>query len=102
MLQVVFKKPNEKPVKMEIENTLEKLQELVDGYIEIVPTNNNKTIFMIVNEEGKLRDLEPNIWIGNTCIVGNVVFVQNKFDSEFHSLTDDMVKAIIRLLSEDK
>lgn len=102
MLQVVFKKPNEKPEKMEIEHTLEKLQELVDGYIEIVPANNDKSILMIVNEEGKLRGLEPNIWIGNTCIVGNVIFVQNRNDGEFHSLTDDMVKAIIRLLSEDK
>jgi len=102
MLQVVFKKPNEKPTQMEIEDTLEKLQELVEGYIELIPANDDKSILMIVNEEGQLKGLEPNIWIGNTCIVGNVVFVQNKFDSEFHSLTDDMVKAIIRLLSEDK
>jgi hypothetical protein len=102
MLKIVFKRLNEKLVQMEIKDTLEKLQELVEGYIEIVPANEDKSIFMIVNEEGRLNNLEPNIWIGNTCIVGNVVFVQNKFDSEFHSLTDDMVKAIIRLLSEDK
>ena len=102
MLQVVFKKPNEEPIKMEIENTLEKLQELVDGYIEIIPANDDKSIFMIVNEEGRLKDLESNIWVGNTCIVGNVIFVQNKFDSDFHSLTDDMVEVIIRLLSEGK
>lgn len=100
MLQVVLKKPNEKPVKIEIEETLEKLQELVEGYIELIPANDDKTILMIVNEEGRLKGLEPNIWIDKTCIVGNVVFVQNKFDSDFHSLTDDMVKAIIRLLSE--
>jgi len=102
MLQVVFKKPNEKPIQMEIEDTLEKLQELVEGYIELIPANDDKTILMIVNEEGRLRGLEPNIWIGNTCIVGNVVFVQNGNDGEFHSLTNDMVEAIIRLLSEDK
>ena len=102
MLQVVFKKPNEKPMQMEIEDTLEKLQELVEGYIEVIKANDDGSILMVVNEEGQLKRLEPNIWIGNTCIVGNVVFVQNKFDSEFHSLTDDMVKVIIRLLSEDK
>jgi len=98
MLKIVFKKPSEKPMAMEIENTLEKLQELVEGYIEVVPANNDKSILMIVNEEGLLNNLEPNIWIDNTCIVGNVIFVQNGDDGEFHSLTDDMVKAIIRIL----
>ena len=98
MLKVVFKKPSEKPVVMEIEHTLNKLQELVEGYIEVVPANQDKSILMIVNEEGLLKNLEPNVWIDNTCIVGNVIFVQNGNDGKFHSLTDDMVRAIIEIL----
>jgi len=98
MINIVFKKPSEKPIIMEIENTLEKLQELVEGYIEVVPANDDKSILMIVNEEGLLKDLKPNVWIKQTCIVGNIIFVQNGDDGEFHSLTDDMVKAIIRIL----
>lgn len=98
MLKVVFKKLGEKPVAIEIEHTLEKLQELVEGYIEVVPANDDKSILMIVNEEGRLKGLKPNVWIDNTCIVGNIIFVQNGNDGEFHSLTDDMVRAIIEIL----
>lgn len=101
MLKIVFKRPGAIPVEMEIENTLEKLQELAEGYIEVIPANEDKSILMVVNEEGKLNKLKPNVWIGNTSIVGNVIFVQNGTDGEFHSLTDDMVKTIIRLLSEE-
>lgn len=97
-LKIVFKKPGEKPIVMEIEHTLEKLQELVEGYIEVVPANDDGSILMIVNEEGLLKELKPNVWIGQTCIVGNVIFVQNGNDGEFHSLTGDMVRAIIEIL----
>jgi hypothetical protein len=52
---------------------------------------------MIVNEDGKLLNLEPNIWTDNDCIVGNIIFVQNCFDGEFHSLTDEMVADIMQI-----
>ena len=98
-MKIVYKKPNEKPYELEIDNSLEKLQELVGGYIEVIPANEDKSILIVVNEEGRLKDLESNILLGNTHIMGNVIFVQNGDDGEFHSLTDEMVKAIIKLLS---
>lgn len=99
MLKAVYKKPNEKPYEISIEDTLEKFQELVGGYIEIIPANDDKSILMVVNEDGRMKELEANVWIGDTCIVGNVVFVQNGDDGEFHSLTDEMVESLIELLS---
>lgn len=98
MIRVIYKKPNEKPYELEIENTLEKFQELVGGYIEVISVNQDKTVLMVMNEEGRLKELEPNVYISDTCIVGNVVFVANGNDGEFHSLTDDMIKAIINSL----
>ncbi len=38
---------------------LEECQEMVGGFIEIVRLNGSKLI-MVINEEGKLSDLEPN------------------------------------------
>ena len=100
MITIVYKRPNEKAKTMEIENTLEKLQELVEGYIEIIPTSKDRSsnILMIVNEDGLSKRLEQNIRIGNTSIVGNIIFAQNGNDGEFHSLTDAMIKEIIRSL----
>lgn len=61
---------------------LEELQEIVGGYIEIVDLNNGQ--ILVINEEGKLNNLEVNspatsiahqagaiyAW---DCIVGNVL-----------------------------
>lgn len=44
--------------KNRIEFTLEELQEIVGGYVEFVFLENNQ--IMVVNEEGKLIDLEYN------------------------------------------
>lgn len=52
---------------------LEELKEYVDGYIEILFFGR---MLMIVNEEGKLRNLRPNITASlmtGLTIVGNVL-----------------------------
>lgn len=40
-------------------SSLEYLQKLVGGYIEVVHLNGND---LVINEEGLLLDLEPNPW----------------------------------------
>ena len=46
------------PEEIEIENSLEALQEQVGGYIEVLPLQPG--IVIVCNEEGKLKGLEPN------------------------------------------
>ena len=50
--------------------TLEWLQDQVGGYIE---TMNIGKITIIMNEEGKLRELPKNISLGSTTIVGTII-----------------------------
>ena len=91
-LRVVIKEVG-KNAKIElIENTLEAFQEVVDGYIEILPLNSNLVI--VLNEEGKLLDLETNITISNGLakdnLVGNILFVNtNNNLGTFESITDE-------------
>lgn len=62
---------------IDIDNTHEALQEAVDGYIEVLTLVPNQAV-MIVNEEGRLRRLYPNILasaIAGTQIVGNALIV---------------------------
>lgn len=70
------------PYKTQIENTLEAMQKVVGGYIEPVrhPANeivryafDGKPVTLVVNEEGKLHNLEPNNNIGG--IVGDCFFI---------------------------
>ena len=88
-MKVVVCTPNCKPVTCDIENELEAMQEIVGGYIEVVPLKNNYLI--VCNEEGKLMGLEPNVRYYNEMIVGTffVVTEDENDPSEFRGLTDE-------------
>lgn len=60
-------------------NTLQKLQEAVDGYIELVDLGNGK--LLVVDEEGLCKDKPFNQVASMLCnrhIVGNAVVVDNE------------------------
>lgn len=88
----------------EIENTLEALQYIVDGYIEI-PFISKKLyeegIDIIVNEEGKLIGLEPQIAIvkKNTnkivdWVKGNCIFASHDEEGNTIGLSDKQIKVV--------
>ena len=84
-MAVIIRIDETKEIISKDELTLEKMQDIVGGYIQIVPLN-NKQVF-VCNEEGKMLDLPFNkeatrIWI-TSCgmtdiIVGNIILAQNK------------------------
>lgn len=73
-MEVLYKKPGEAPVVLQIHSSLSELQELVGGYIEIVKLGED--IAIICNEEGKLKGLEANFYVEaiDDIIVGPAVF----------------------------
>lgn len=85
-------------VELDIENTLEALQNAVDGYIETVPIrliSPDKAV-MIVNEEGRLRKMEINrtaSLYADTLIVGNALVVGVNGE-EFTDVPDDIAREI--------
>ena len=84
-MKAIFKRPAEKIGHViDVPNTLEALQALVDGYIEIVRIDHDN--LAIVNEEGVLQRLPYNctlytkrngekVW--SVDLVGNIVVVGN-------------------------
>ena len=56
-----------------IDDSLESLQDAVEGYIETVPLEGN--VVLICNEEGKLIGLDRNFLLGNDWIVGTVIII---------------------------
>ena len=58
-LEVIWVQPMREPQVIEIDNDLEAMQELVDGYIEeYMPFEDDAAI--VCNEEGKMMGLAPN------------------------------------------
>ena len=59
----VLYKPVGKPFELrEVPNSLEACQELVGGYIETVTLAED--LILVCNEEGLIRDLPSNPWLG--------------------------------------
>ena len=87
-MRVLFKPVGQDAHPLEIPNTLQAMQELVGGPIEVIRTT--RRTCCIVHEEGKLRHMWPNFWLYNDLIVGNAVFVGVKGDG-FRDITDDEI-----------
>lgn len=71
-IKVIIKRPDEKYGHVtHISDTLENLQKTVEGRIEMVPAVQGAVI--ICNEEGKLRNLEPNMWYYHDKLHGTII-----------------------------
>lgn len=101
VIKILVKRVKEKPEVVKVENALSPLQDLVKGYLETVQLN--RDIIMVVNEEGKLLDLENNFHVISQqrildTVVGNAFFVSSE-GAEFTSLSDKQIETIQKALS---
>ena len=71
-MKVIYCKIGQTPKILEIDGTLESMQSLVGGYIETYPYEYEPMVF-VMNEEGKLRGLQPHriIATGRDIICGD-------------------------------
>ncbi|MBD5091849.1 MAG: DUF3846 domain-containing protein [Clostridiales bacterium] len=76
-ITAIIKQPFSRPYVTEIENSLESYQKIVGGRIECVDMPKAKGIDIILNEEGKLDGLAPNVFLPeyDDCIMGPIVVV---------------------------
>lgn len=84
-IKCVIQMPGQISEAVDINNTLESFQEIVGGYIETLTLLNG--LILVMNEEGKLKCLEPNIEFYNDCIVGPVLITKADYNGDFCSLT---------------
>lgn len=92
-MKVIIKEVGKSPRIEDIENTLEALQTLVNGYIETVTLHNG--VVLICNEEGKMQGLPPNFGIGGDTIVGTAVFVGHNGTGDFVDLDDWQIEDVM-------
>ena len=72
-MRVISCKAGMPAMPIDIDGTLESMQELVGGYIETVRYEGRPNILYVINEEGKVLDLKPNKFIheGRDLICGD-------------------------------
>jgi len=71
-IQVIIKRPDEEYGHMtNISHTLENLQKTVGGHIEVLQLE--KGVIAILNEEGKIFGLDPNMRVPGDVLVGTII-----------------------------
>ena len=88
----IYKGPGELPLAYLLPNELSALQSAVGGYIEAITLMDG--VVMLVNEEGKLRNMEPNFRYKDDVIVGPVLFLGTDGE-DFSSIEADKARHII-------
>lgn len=90
-LKILYKEVGKTPEVIEIEDTLEAKQKLVDGLIEVVPYIDD--MLLICNEEGKILKMYPNLDFTYDYIAGNCFIIGDDFENAgFRSLTEEEIK----------
>ena len=92
-MRVLVREPIKQPLQLkEIEGSLEEIQEIIGGDIEIVPMT--KGLLCIYNKDGKMKGLENNFFHDYAgWILGTVIFVSDGGEG-FGSLTDSQITFI--------
>ena len=91
-IKVLYKRVGREPEVVEIENTLQAMQSLVGGFIEVIPYDYYE---LVCNEEGKLEGLYPNVGFDYDVINGNFFIANDNYETgDFASLTDKNIDKI--------
>jgi len=88
-IRILIVEPNKEPYQKKIQNTLKDLQNIVNGYIEVLQLEHNVDI--ICNEEGKINGLPLNKVVDYDIIAGTFIIAGHK-DSETISLSRKQIK----------
>ena len=76
---------------------LKEMQELVGGYIQIVPLSDTEPVLAVMNEEGKLLDLPYNRALTDENgipydIICGTFFIASEDGEDIGSLTEDQIR----------
>lgn len=100
-MRTVYKQVGGEPRVRSIPDTLEALQELVGGYIEVVRCFGDDQLLLIVNEEGMINNLDAHLITADYgVIVGDVVVVADDGEGDFRGLADDEIAYAMKKLEE--
>ena len=99
-IEVYVCEPGNRQYYKEIDNTIEAMQELIGGYVEqiSIPFLEKQNIYLMADEEGKMKGKDRSVWIDLDWVVGTCFFVKQKGGS-FTTLSEKDKKAIEQYMS---
>lgn len=94
-MRAIVKEPGKAAEIRDIKNELGEFQSIVDGWIESFKFVNG--VDLIVNEEGRLRNMKPNFKFGWGVVVGTAIFVGDA-GTDFADITDEGIERVMDFL----
>lgn len=89
-IKVVVQNPGEISRIVTVPNTLEALQELVGGHIEVHHISGS--LLLVMDEEGRLKGLPENVRCVQYGTIVGPVFITADQDEDFRSLTPEEIQ----------
>jgi hypothetical protein len=100
-IKVLVKHPGKEPEVQEMETSLDAMQAIVGGSIELVPLSEESELDIYLNEEGKIEGLPFNIqYQPDDIIVGTLFVVRSGENGSDVSLTDEDIAFATKWLQE--
>lgn len=96
-MKVLIVEPGKHPRKADIEHTLESLQTIVDGYIEITYPWKD-AVGLVCNDEGLLRQLPFNRLVAPGSGIFGTFFLCGLGEEDLTDLPDDMADKYMKVL----
>lgn len=95
--------PNELPLELQIENTLEAIENKVGGPIEFVYIKDTMdNVCLIYNENARIYNFKPNRFLENSFIYGKFLIIGKATKLEtFRSLTKKQIKYYKNFFGEE-
>lgn len=81
-IEIFVCEPNNKQYFMNVENSLDALQQVVGGNLEKIhiPYLAQQNMWLMADEMGGLKGKEPSLWVDTVWIVGTCFFVKERYN----------------------
>ena len=95
-MKILVVEPRKRPRRANIPHTLEDMQRIVGGYIEIIGLFEDPCV-LVCDEEGKIKGYEANRLVGQDIIAGTF-FIAGVEDGDLTDISDDYADKYATLL----
>ncbi len=90
-MKVLIVEPRKRPRRADIPHTLEEMQKLVGGYIEIIYPFDDP-IAVVCDDEGKLKGYELNRVLKNIDIIAGTFFIAGVGEEDLTDLPEELIE----------
>ncbi len=95
-MNILIVEPGKHPYPADIPHTLEDMQQIVGGHIEIVCPFTDPVV-LVCDEEGKLKDYEPNRLIPGLDIIAGTFFLAGIDDDDLADIPENLIPKYERI-----